>query len=815
MKKIYSIFAISLIIGCGSTDHTSKKFDDYKYDRNALSEQWNLSKSDLPKFALSTNGKITDFSKIIYPNHPRLYFRDSDIEYLRAKMNTKAWSIIQTTITNSELFPSDISYEEARDRLEKYFEDTDYPRLLAFYAFMTQDQKYKDLVIRWAVEELSKEDSALNDLVRPKIARLAEIYDWFYDDLSTSQKNIIRSALKKNIDIFLNLDQAKDPNFIQSHSRWGHGVVADGLLAMYGDFDLFFTKSYADTKLSQIRELLREYEETEKYIASDGGWHLGWMYAYYYGDYTFNYLVWSSATSETMLDDWMGGLSYWFIYGLRSNYTFEHMGDFAINENGMGLGEYVALYQVKYKDDPYAKLYLKTFEQTDFYYDNHNYFVRFLLSDETRKLDEDNDLSFNDLPHSRYFKKTGVVVARDGWDYGSTMLTFKSSPFYSAGHHHRDENSFTIDYKAALAVDSGFYDATDTPHYKNYYTRTIAHNAITVYNPNQQYYYFVHYNKEIPKDKKRLPNDGGQIYKEYDPIDVKQMQSEGKLDGVTKYFYKPNSYTYMQADATKAYDSNTVSLEKRDIIFLQDKRYKHPVTIVYDRVKSTDPSFQKRYLLHTESNQKPTIEKDIFTSFTEVYQKNDDESYSYKESVKLTDFILYPKNTVKKVLGSVDKFSKEAYPYYEGMDINTTPINSAIVNASRKNPQDKTGNWRLELEIPTGNKYDQILNVLCVNDEYENPKSPTLIESSSIIGSIIGSSIVLFPRYESDVQNLDFDYTGSSGNFHIIAVSSINEGESASVYINGSKNQTIKVQKDGIIDFHINLSSGDRIKILK
>ncbi|RUM65658.1 MAG: hypothetical protein DSZ06_04670 [Sulfurospirillum sp.] len=814
MKKIFSLVAISLLVGCGSINDSSNKFDDYKYNKNAPSEQWSLKDLTPPKFSLTTNNHINDFSSIIYPNHPRIYFRDSDVAYLRSKMSSGAWKTIEDTITNPKLFPPNISYEEAKNRLEKYFEDTDYPRLLAFYAFMTQDPKYKELVTKWAVDELSKEDSALNDLVRPKIARLAEIYDWFYDDLSSSQKETIRAALKRNIEIFLSLDQAKDPNFIQSHSRWGHGVVADALLAMYGDFDLFFTKSYADSKLRQIRELFRNYEKTEKFIASDGGWHLGWMYGYYYGDYTFNYMVWSSATSETMLEDWMGDLSYWYIYGLRANHTFGNMGDYAVNDNGMNLGEYAVLYQARYKNDPYTKLYLSQLRDTDFNFENHNYFIRFLLSDKNTQ-DQSKNINFNDLPHSRYFKQTGVVIARDGWDYNSTMLTFKSSPFYSAGHHHRDENSFTIDYKTTLAVDSGFYDATDTPHYKNYYTRTIAHNAITVYNPNQQYYYFVHYNKEIPKEQKKIPNDGGQIYKEHDPIDFKEVEKFGKLDGVTKYLFKPDSYTYMQADATKAYDSNSVSLEKRDILFLQDKRYKHPVTIVYDRVESTDPSFQKRYLLHTQSDQKPLIDGDKFISISKVYQKNDDESYSYKESVKLTNFTLYPQNATLKVLGNIDRYSKEAYPYYDGMDVNTTPTNTGIVKASKKNPQDKTGNWRLELEVPTGKSYDQILNVICVNDKDQTPLEAKLISGNETIGTKVGDSIVLFPKSRAESDHLNFSYNDENGSFHIIAVTSFKKGETASIKQNGLPAKRVQVQKDGIVDFYLDLNSSDNIEILK
>jgi hypothetical protein len=580
---------------------------------------------------------------------------------------------------------------------------------------------------------------------------------------------------------------------------------------MYGDFDLFFTKSYADYMLEDIRKLFLNYQNVERYIATDGGWHLGWMYAYYYADYSFNYLVWSSATKETMLDDWMGNVSYWYIYGLKSDNTFPIMGDATVNDGGMNLGEYAALYQSKYQNDSYAKLFLKNLQKTDYYYENHNYFMRFILGENEIK----SDASFSSLPLSRHFENSGVVIAKDNWDKNSTMLIFKSSPFYSAGHHHRDENSFTIDYKASLAVDSGYYDGTDLPHYVNYYTRTIAHNAITVYNPNQKYYYNVHYNTEIAKEDKVLPNDGGQIYQKHDPVTVDDIKTSAKLDGITKY-YTNYSYTYMQGDATKAYSPENVSLEKRDILYLKDSGTSHPITIVYDRVESTDPSFQKRYLLHSESTIKPTIKGDKTTSVTDVYDLNDDESYSYKESVKMINVSLYPKDASLKVVGNVDKLSSKAYPYYDGKVVDTAPDpKSGMVRAGIKNYQVKTGNWRLEVAPKTGKKYDQILNVIFVGDETQKIDTDiALVESYNTLGVMLKERVILFSKDKNDARS--FEYTISKGGtFRHTLISGYKEGDSVNVEVNGKVVKKANVKKDGCIDFTLESKTIDRIKVYK
>ena len=61
-----------------------------------------------------------------------------------------------------------------------------------------------------------------------------------------------------------------------------------------------------------------------------------------------------------------------------------------------------------------------------------------------------------------------------------TSVHFKSSPFGSINHSHADQNSFVMFSKGqVLAMDSGAYDYCNSPHWRNYYKHTRAHNAIT------------------------------------------------------------------------------------------------------------------------------------------------------------------------------------------------------------------------------------------------------------------------------------------------------------------------------------------------
>jgi hypothetical protein len=85
----------------------------------------------------------------------------------------------------------------------------------------------------------------------------------------------------------------------------------------------------------------------------------------------------------------------------------------------------------------------------------------------------------------------GILMPSIGWaamhssleDPNRTSIYFKSSPYGSFNHSHADQNSFVVHSRGrALAIDSGYYDYYESPHWKDWYKQTRAHNAITVDN---------------------------------------------------------------------------------------------------------------------------------------------------------------------------------------------------------------------------------------------------------------------------------------------------------------------------------------------
>ena len=337
MKKnitlLSSILFVALLSGCGTNpmvnpDDNKTNPDDNKTNpipKNDDAKEWKLSKDITPKYTLLVEGEISDFTDVVYDKHPRLYFRDTDVAYLKSKMLGDDWRTFKEVLTATRLPKTKTREESLAFLLDRSVqEQTEYGRMLTFLAFMERDSYYLDLAKAYAMElaDVNRvlEESDDDVILRRRMERLAELYDWLHDDFTESERKILRTSMLAHVDRLQAFDYMNlTTNYIQKHSRWGHGVLSEVFLAMYGDFDADFTKAYADRVLKGVREELRAYEDAERYISADGGWHLGWGYAYFNADYTFNYFVWSTATKETMLNDWMGEISYWYIYGLRAD----------------------------------------------------------------------------------------------------------------------------------------------------------------------------------------------------------------------------------------------------------------------------------------------------------------------------------------------------------------------------------------------------------------------------------------------------------------------------------------------------------------
>ncbi|MCX7893887.1 MAG: VanZ family protein [Burkholderiales bacterium] len=224
------------------------------------------------------------------------------------------------------------------------------------------------------------------------------------------------------------------------------------------------------------------------------------------------------------------------------------------------------------------------------------------------------------LPLAKHFDGIGLVVARSDWTPDATYVTFKAGDnFWS--HTHLDQGAFTIYKGGPLAIDSGLYGPRyGSDHHMNYAYQTVAHNAITVTDPQDT----------VPAPGREQPrpiaNDGGQRRVgsgwgvEAAPLDLAEWRAKRETyhTGRIVRFADQEGIVVAAADITPAY-TNTLSgkgtfshrtrrVERAWRVFGYDTV--DDVVVVYDDVRATRAEFRKRWLLHTVDA--PAIGSDRF-----------------------------------------------------------------------------------------------------------------------------------------------------------------------------------------------------------
>lgn len=219
----------------------------------------------------------------------------------------------------------------------------------------------------------------------------------------------------------------------------------------------------------------------------------------------------------------------------------------------------------------------------------------------------------SDLPLTRYCPSPfGWMIARTGWDDTSVICEMKVNEQYAGNHQHLDGGSFQIWYKGSLAIDSGVYEGVaggyNSEHCRNYSKRTIAHNSLLVYDPQEKFAYY----KPTPRHKRPryAANDGGQRMPGPDgwdtAADLQSLLGPEYTVGKTLYHSIDDNFSCLGGDITDAYSSHKVEKVQRSFAFCNLHDTKTPALLaICDRIVSKDPSYRKVFLLHSIS--KPEV----------------------------------------------------------------------------------------------------------------------------------------------------------------------------------------------------------------
>src|SRR6185503_10014030 len=344
----------------------------------------------------------------------------------------------------------------------------------------------------------------------------------------------------------------------------------------------------------QAEDLIRNHliPGSNFWASDDGGWGEGHDYcSFTQVDWAFEAHAWASASGEDIFQkaNFFKFLSQWRTYERRYDGTQPKFNDSGRGSVAVPFSEYVAsrwrdrIAQKQARDAVAAA----TSKLGDFSLTQLWQAVLWFDPDLPSAPDGAYPAS---MPLGRHFAGVGHVVARSGWGPEDVVAVFKSGNAFTPGtHYHADENSFVIDRGGSLAVDSGAYDS-ESSHYGSYFTRTVAHNSVTVMKPGERFH-------------AGAGNDGGQIGGSWGGalagagMDSAQygmhLRPPLRLDGIVA-FETNAAYTYGAGDASRAYSADKVSRFTRQFVHLQPD-----IILVFDRISSNDPGYEKRWLLHT------------------------------------------------------------------------------------------------------------------------------------------------------------------------------------------------------------------------
>ena len=155
-----------------------------------------------------------------------------------------------------------------------------------------------------------------------------------------------------------------------------------------------------------------------------------------------------------------------------------------------------------------------------------------------------------ELPRQRFFPGVGHLVMRNGWEPDSTWIEFDCGAYFSK-HQHLSQNHFSIYHRGYLAIDSGAdYTDTESPHYLNYYRRTVAHNSILVFDPREKFFWSDNIVDAVNDGGQRM--DSARFWNTVRSLDdwerTRDLWSLGNMRVVG---YQPGSYDYALGDARR------------------------------------------------------------------------------------------------------------------------------------------------------------------------------------------------------------------------------------------------------------------------
>ena len=599
-------------------------------------------------------------------------------------------------------------------------------------------------------------------------------YDWLFDIISDTTKQ----SYADEINAWWTY---RDSTSAYWHSSWNNHTMEEvggyvyGAIALYGDG---YYDTAAESALTSAYNWLQNELIPATNMAADGETKGGWAEGAEYfgrGGYAFTLLLytWTTGTDEDFVSQSaaLAGMGQWAQAMTRSNDTYEAIGDIdrstdlTYNNQSTEATEFRILASILH--DGYARYMWNkavppdgnlTGLESSVYGYCYTYYV--LFPDSTIPATVDT---------YTYFDGIGEI-----FDHSNGVDFFYKQNHLMAGHDHHNAGHFSISRSVGLAIDTGAYEGGDSSpnnHAWQYYNRTISSNLITVVDPSETW---------LGTDW--LTNDGGQRWCDealpgntgntaFHPMRVADVnQSSCYWRGEIKGVLKSNGVLTLRGTHLEQAYTSKINYYERDITTFDNTYF-----VIYDKVTSSDASFQKRWLLHTVN--------DISINGAE-YQTDNNTSRMIVRTMLPTSPV------VAKRGGAGNEFLNE-YPG-NNVTFNTTYFGK---------PPDEPGAYRVEVSPDTNNLSDHFLHIIAVGDTVITMPSINVVSNGEAEGVIIdGTKVAIFNPADSYVTTNLVSYSVTTAGVSVHSVTGLSDGV-YNIYRNDINIHPLVTTSDGTIIF--------------
>lgn len=713
--------------------------------------------------------------------HPRLYLRSENITDLPNRIKDPGLLKVWTDLQNMKADRTAAEIPATKD-WRFYFETKGLltrVELKALEYLMTNNPQTGREAITMIID-------TLETAVYPKISDISRaigrlmvtgsiVYDWCYDQLKAEEKTrFVNAFVRLATMLECGYPPVKDNSIVGHASEWMimRDLLSTGI-AIYDEFPEMYHLT-AGRYFSEHLPVRNWFYPSEAY-------HQGMSYLNVrFSNDLFALWILDRMGAGNVYDPAQQYILYDMIYKRRPDGQVLAGGDVNYSRKSTKVYSLPAFLAGSYYGDEY--LNLEFFKQPRV--ENQCKFFEFLWRDTklgTKKPD--------DLPLTRYSPSPyGWMVARTGWGAESVIVEMKINEYNFLNHQHHDAGAFQIYYKGPLAIDAGTFQGSsggyNSPHNKNFFKRTIAHNSLLIYDPNELFP-ASGYGGEDKSDF--VANDGGQRLpnnwtgaKNLEEL-LSGEYKTGKIlaTGFGKDIHSPD-YSYLKGDITEAYSSKVKEV-KRSFVFLNFKDEKIPAAlIVFDKVVSSKPDFKKFWLLH--SIEEPIISEN---NITIKRTKNGD-------SGMLINTVLLPDLSNADIV-PVGGPGKEFWVF--GTNYPNEP-------KAGEDAENERGAWRIEISPKKAAAEDYYLNVMQItgNSQLQLHEAKR-IDGEKIVGVQIADRITTFSKNALPIEN-SFNFSVSGTNSYKFVLTDLQFGKWNVLKDGKAYLQDLEVlSKDGILTF--------------